>query len=105
SVGSYGVSDEAREIMVRKDFFRSYFPQSFVEIYGPDGAPGRLGTDDDNNGTTDFLDPPTNSKPDPGELGYQGTDDLPVAKHVGGLMATPANHSITTQAGALLFVL
>ena len=44
-------------------------------IYGFDAAPGVSGVDDDNNGLVDWTNPPTNTIPDPGELGWIGSDD------------------------------
>ncbi len=38
---------------------------------GPDGKAGRANVDDDGNGITDLL----GANPDPGELGYPGSDD------------------------------
>ena len=42
---------------------------------GFDGAPGVSGVDDDNNSTTDWTNSPTNTNPDPGEVGFPGSDD------------------------------
>ena len=42
---------------------------------GFDGAPGVSGVDDDNNATLDWTNSPTNTIPDPGEVGFPGSDD------------------------------
>lgn len=43
----------------------------FPDRLGADNAPGRAGVDDDQNGVTDF----NAGVPDPGEIGWPGTDD------------------------------
>ncbi|MBD3673006.1 MAG: hypothetical protein HUJ26_05715 [Planctomycetaceae bacterium] len=49
---------------------------------GGDGAPGIAGVDDDGDGFTDYLDPPTNSLPDYDEYGVLGSDDVPLANGI-----------------------
>jgi Tfp pilus assembly protein PilV len=63
-------------------FRRSYdpreeaiYPAVFTEVFDPgfDGAAGVLGRDDDNDGNTDTQ----GGVPDPEELGFPGSDDIP----------------------------
>lgn len=55
-------------------YFSSYEGRGYRPL-GADGKAGAAGVDDDGNGKTDFLDSPTNTIPDPAEVGFAGTDD------------------------------
>ncbi len=55
-------------------YFSSYDGRGYQPL-GADGRPGRAGVDDDGNGSTDFLDSPTNTIFDPLEVGFAGSDD------------------------------
>lgn len=55
-------------------FFSSYEGRGYQPL-GADGRPGVAGVDDDGNGSTDFLDSPTNTIFDPLEVGFAGSDD------------------------------
>lgn len=52
------------------------YPATFTSTtdFGSDAAPGIAGIDDDNNGIVDFL---GSGAPDPGEIGWPGSDDVP----------------------------
>ena len=51
------------------------FDRSSSYALGSDKAPGAQRIDDDGNGTMDWTNAPTNTIPDPGEVGYPDSDD------------------------------
>ncbi len=53
------------------------YPATFTATtdFGADKAPGVSGIDDDGNGIKDWSNPPTNTIPDPAEIGFPGSDD------------------------------
>lgn len=103
--------DKALALMIRKDYIRNAFPQSFTELCGPDGKPGAPNTDDDGNGYTDFM---PNGAVDVLELGVGNNDDAGewatiLKRRVAGFQNYAQNygmkHRPQTESGILLALL
>lgn len=100
-------SDKVWDVLNRARKTREAFPQSFVDIYGPDRAPGTP-ANDDSAGATNFL---SNGAPDINELGVapagtQHGDAMAFVKAIQTLKAQIdlSKHLPETESAELLYL-
>lgn len=97
-------SDRMWGLLTRARKTREAFPQSFLDLYGPDRVPG-TSANDDGSGATNFL---SNGAPDINELG-RGTNHGDVLPFVNAILSLKAQidlskHQPETESAELLYL-